>query len=122
MTIPVLDTAQFDRLTRGSQKLWGLDSIAAAIGLGKDATRRLASVHGVPIYRPVGSSQYFALRDELAVWLRTSTVKCAEPDEIEEAITPKRYRGGGVNRYGGQRSVQSSSEHKGGQSAGTKSK
>ena len=66
-----LDPWRFDAITNGPEKLWGLTSISAAIGISVDKTRRLAQMDDVPIYRPDGKS-YFALKSELNTWLRTN--------------------------------------------------
>jgi aspartate aminotransferase-like enzyme len=66
---PQLDPWRFDAITSGPEKLWGLTSISAAIGVSVDKTRRLARLDHVPIYRPDGKS-YFALRTELNAWLK----------------------------------------------------
>jgi hypothetical protein len=49
-------TAPFDALPSGPEKLWGLRSIARAIGLSEDTTRLLARKPGVPIYQPPGAT------------------------------------------------------------------
>ncbi|SLN20081.1 hypothetical protein ROJ8625_00713 [Roseivivax jejudonensis] len=67
---PPLDRWRFDAITTGPEKLWGLSTIASAIGVSVDKARRLAHLDHVPIYRPDGES-YFALRSELNAWLRT---------------------------------------------------
>ena len=69
MTHPKLDTWRFDAITTGPERLWGLTSIAAAMGVSVDKARRLSKMDGVPIYRPDGSS-YFAFKSELNAWLR----------------------------------------------------
>lgn len=66
---PPLDRWRFDAITAGPEKLWGLNSIARALGVSTDKVRRLAKKPNVPIYCPDGS--YFALRAELNAWLRT---------------------------------------------------
>ena len=66
-----LDPMRFDMLTSGPEKLWGLNTIARAIGRSVDTTRSLAKREDVPIYRPPGTKGYFALRSELHDWLRT---------------------------------------------------
>lgn len=65
-----LNPRRFDAILASPEKLWGLNSIAAAIGLSVDATRRLAHSGKAPIYRPDGR-RYFALRSELNAWLRS---------------------------------------------------
>jgi hypothetical protein len=67
---PPLDPWRFDAVTGGPEKLWGLNSIASALGISVDKARRLARMHDVPIYRPDGIS-YFAFRSELNAWLRS---------------------------------------------------
>ena len=70
MTDDRLDPMRFDMLVSGPEKLWGLSTIARAIGRSVDTTRTLAKREDVPIYRPDGKS-YFAFRSELHDWLRT---------------------------------------------------
>ncbi|WOI55139.1 DNA-binding protein [Palleronia sp. LCG004] len=65
-----LTAERFDALTRGPEKLWGLTTIANALGVSVDKTRRLAKRDDVPIYHPPGGG-YFATRTELAQWMRT---------------------------------------------------
>lgn len=67
---PPLDRWRFDAIAEGAEKLWGLNSIATALGVSVDKARRLARRHDVPIYRPDGHS-YFACRSELNQWLRS---------------------------------------------------
>ncbi|MGK7759431.1 DNA-binding protein [Marinovum sp. B10] len=66
---PPLDRWRFDAITTGPEKLWGLTTIATAIGVSVDKARRLARLPDCPIYRPDGGS-YFALRSELNAWLK----------------------------------------------------
>lgn len=67
---PPLDRWRFDAISTGPEKLWGLTTIAAALGVSVDKARRLAKRDDVPIYLPNGSGQYFACRSELNAWLR----------------------------------------------------
>ena len=67
---PPLDPWRFDAITAGPEKLWGLTSIAGALGISVDKARRLAKMDHVPIYRPDGRN-YFAVRSELNAWLRS---------------------------------------------------
>ena len=67
---PQLDRFRFDALAEPERKLWGLRQIAGALGVSVKKARRLATIEGVPIYRPVGSATYFAWRSELHAWLR----------------------------------------------------
>lgn len=70
-TNPPLDRWRFDAIATGkTEKLWGLPSIAEALGVSIDKARRLAKLADCPIYRPDGDS-YFAARSELNAWLRT---------------------------------------------------
>ncbi|RXV64869.1 DNA-binding protein [Roseovarius sp. A46] len=65
-----LNPGRFDALVEGSEKLWGLTTIAAVLGVSVDKARRLAKIESTPIYRPDGRS-YFAFRSELRDWLRS---------------------------------------------------
>lgn len=68
---PPLDRWRFDAIaTTTPEKLWGLNAIAAALGVSVDKARRLAGLPDCPIYRPDGAG-YFALRSELNAWLRS---------------------------------------------------
>ena len=66
-----LNPERFDMLTSGPEKLWGLSTIARAIGRSVDTTRTLAKSGLAPIYQPPGTNTYFAFRSELHDWLRT---------------------------------------------------
>ena len=68
MEHPPLGPAQFDAITSGPQKLWGLEEIARALGVSVETVRRWAHLDDVPIYKPAG--RYFAVRSELNAWLR----------------------------------------------------
>lgn len=66
-----LSPKRFDDLTsRPSDKLWGLNSIAAFLSVSVDKARRISKLEHCPIYRPDGAT-YFASRAELDAWLRT---------------------------------------------------
>ncbi|TMV66876.1 DNA-binding protein [Thioclava sp. BHET1] len=67
---PPIDPWRFDAITGGPEKIWGLTSIASALGVSVDKARRLANDPSVPIYRPEGSRSYFACRSELNAWLK----------------------------------------------------
>jgi len=75
MTKPTpLTPARFDALAAGPEKLWGLGTIAAALGISVDKARRLARNPSVPIHKPEGSGSYFAFRSDLMAWLKGTTV------------------------------------------------
>ncbi|AJE47177.1 hypothetical protein P73_2462 [Celeribacter indicus] len=67
---PPLDKWRFDDMTSKTEKLWGLPSIAKALGVSVDKARKLAQKDDVPIYRPDGAT-YMAFRSDLMAWLRT---------------------------------------------------
>ena len=52
-----LTTTHFDEITKGPEKLWGLQAIADAIGVSRDKVRRLARLDNVPIYCPIGQRE-----------------------------------------------------------------
>lgn len=70
--MPPLDRWRADKLLEPERKLWGLPHIAQVLGVGVDKARMLAHDPNVPIYRPIGSGRYFALRSELMAWLRSN--------------------------------------------------
>lgn len=70
---PPLDRWRADGLLEPDRKLWGLPMIAEVLGVSVDKARELAKLAEVPIYRPLGSGSYFALRSELMAWLRGKT-------------------------------------------------
>ncbi|QEW28917.1 helix-turn-helix transcriptional regulator [Roseovarius indicus] len=65
-----LDPRRFDALTGGSEKIWGLASIARTLGVSESTVRRWAVAPEVPIYKPRGVGTYFAQRSELCAWLK----------------------------------------------------
>lgn len=64
-----LDRWRLDQVLEGDRKLWGLEAIAACLGVSKDTARKWANdpATGCPITRPAG--QYFAFRSQLMAWL-----------------------------------------------------
>ncbi len=67
---PPLDRWRVDELLEPNRPLWGLPSIAKALGVSVDKARELARNPAVPITRPEGSGSYFAYLSELRAWLR----------------------------------------------------
>lgn len=69
---PALDRFRLDAILEGDRKLWGLDQIAAALGVSRDTARKWANdpATGCPIKRPAG--QYFAFRSDLIAWLKAA--------------------------------------------------
>lgn len=67
-----LDRWRLDEVLEGDRKLWGLEQIAACLGVSKDTARKWANdpQSGCPISRPGG--QYFAFRSQLMTWLRSA--------------------------------------------------
>lgn len=69
---PPLDPWRFDDMVKPDRKLWGLQNIARCTGLSISVIRRLATVPDVPIYHPKGSKMYFAFRNEVLEWMRST--------------------------------------------------
>mgnify|MGYP001077811622 CR=1 FL=1 len=68
---PPFDTFRFDDIiTAGPERIWGLEAIAAVLGVSTSTARRMAKEADMPIYRPDGC-RYFAFRSDLIQWLRT---------------------------------------------------
>ncbi|GGL58448.1 helix-turn-helix transcriptional regulator [Wenxinia marina] len=63
------DLRPYKAIDAGPERLWGLNEIAAALGVSRDSVKRWANKPGVPIYKPAGTGRYFALRSELDEWL-----------------------------------------------------
>jgi hypothetical protein len=68
--LPPLDKWRADDILEPNRPLWGLPTIAKAIGVSVDKARELAQNPSVPITRPEGSRTYFAYLSELRGWLR----------------------------------------------------
>lgn len=56
------------------ERLIGAPAIAKAIGMSEDTVIKLATIEGVPIYKPHGLGRYIAFRSELELWIRTKPV------------------------------------------------
>lgn len=69
---PPLDPWRLDEVLEPppTGKLWGLPTIAAALGVSVATARRWARKPGVPIYQPDGAGAHFAFLSELRAWLR----------------------------------------------------
>ncbi|MFD1341466.1 helix-turn-helix transcriptional regulator [Litorisediminicola beolgyonensis] len=65
---PPLDRWRFDAITTGPEKLWGLETIARALGISVSTARRWAKNPRIPI-RKVEGAGYLAIRSELNAWL-----------------------------------------------------
>ena len=71
--LPPLDKWRADDVLEPNRPLWGLPSIAKALGVSVDRARELARNPAVPISKPEGSGSYFAYLSELRAWLRGSS-------------------------------------------------
>lgn len=70
--LPPLDRWRLDEVLGvvKPEKLWGLPTIAEALGVSENTARKWARDASVPIYQPPGSGTHFAFRSELVAWQR----------------------------------------------------
>ncbi|MDH2327840.1 helix-turn-helix domain-containing protein [Cereibacter sp. SYSU M97828] len=65
----MLELQKMDSQLGPRDKLWGLEAIAAAMGVSAKTARRWADDGKAPSTKPAG--RYFARRSELNAWLRS---------------------------------------------------
>ncbi|KEP68534.1 hypothetical protein DL1_11460 [Thioclava dalianensis] len=66
---PPITAERFDQTFMATEKLWGLEAIAAACGVSVQTVRRWHRQGLAPITKPDGK-RFFAFRSEIINWLK----------------------------------------------------